>query len=91
MEPYDPTDDLKFLNSIDHSIFYPERKLYALGLNDQDIEELLDFLRWHIAQSEKRKKSPLIRVLRARLQQLARVRKNELLKQMSKVDRLLRS
>lgn len=89
VEPYDPTDDLKFMNSLDDSIFYPKRKLYALDLNDLDIEELLDFLRWHIAQGEQRKKSSLIQVLQARLQQLARVQKNELLKQMSEVDRLL--
>lgn len=34
----------------DESIFYPERELYKLGMNDEDIECLVQFFKWHLEQ-----------------------------------------
>jgi hypothetical protein len=79
IEPYDPKPDFDFLASIDESIFYPERRIAALGLDENDIEDLMDFLRWHIARRDER----------AKTKQSALLKKEKLLEEVKELDKLI--
>lgn len=63
----------------DESIFYPERELYKLGLNDEDIECLVQFFKWHIQQRNRRlDRRRIISILKLRAEQLIDQKKSEL-------------
>jgi hypothetical protein len=83
--------EIETMPVFDESIFYPGRRHAEYGVDEEDIECLKDFLRWHLDQREKRLKKPLLRVLRERQLQLARIEKNKLLAQMSEIERILNS
>ncbi len=63
----------------DESIFYPERELYKLGLNDKDIECLVQFFKWHLEQRNRRMdRRPIIAILKLRTEKLIVQKKSEL-------------
>lgn len=73
----------------DESIFYPERELYKLGLNDEDIECLVKFFKWHVEQRNRRlDRQRIIKLLKLRmekliLQRLELIRELEVLRKFS--------
>ncbi len=67
----------------DESIFYPERELYKLGLNDEDIECLVQFFRWHIEQRNRRlDRQRTIAILKLRAELLINQKKSELAREL---------
>ncbi len=63
----------------DESIFYPERELYKLGLNDEDIECLVQFFKWHLEQRNRRQDCQrIIALLKLRAEPLMNQKKIEL-------------
>jgi hypothetical protein len=67
----------------EESIFYPEKALYALGFTDVDIEDLCQFMRWHINQRNiGLERKNLVTVLRTRYAQLIIQRKSDLLREL---------
>lgn len=49
-------DDRETMPIFDESIFYPEERCRALGLDADDIADITAFVRWHMDQREKRLK-----------------------------------
>ncbi len=67
----------------DESIFYPERELYKLGLNDEDIECLVQFFKWHIEQRNRRmNRQRIIGILKLRMEKLIHKKKSELAREL---------
>ena len=63
----------------DESIFYPEHELYKLGLNDEDIECLVQFFKWHLEQRNRRMdRQRIIALLKLRAEWLMNQKKSEL-------------
>lgn len=63
----------------DESIFYPERELYKLGMNDEDIECLVQFFKWHLEQRNRRMdRQRIIAILKLRAEYLMNQKKFEL-------------
>lgn len=51
--------EIESIPELDESIFYPERKIIELGLNKDDVADLLGFLQWQLEQKNKRLKNKL--------------------------------
>jgi hypothetical protein len=67
----------------DESIFYPERELYKLGLNDEDIECLVQFFKWHLEQRNRRMdRQRIIAILKLRAERLMNQKKSELAREL---------
>lgn len=49
-------DEIESLPEIDESVFYPEQRLHALGLEVEDIADLVAFVRWNLDQKQKQSK-----------------------------------
>ncbi len=61
--------DREVMPVFDESIFYPERELYKLGLNDEGIECLVQFFKWHLEQRNRRlDRQRIIAILKLRAQ-----------------------
>lgn len=45
-------DDRLKMQVFDESIFHPERECEKLGLNKEDLQDLVEFFTWHIRQRE---------------------------------------
>jgi len=75
----------------DESIFEPRKGLHKLGLTDEDIQDLVDFLKWCQAAQEKASVTPralLLQALRARQKKLADQKRLELLDELKRLERL---
>lgn len=67
----------------DESIFYPERELYKLGMNDEDIECLVQFFKWHLEQRNRRMdRQRIIAILKLRAERLTNQKKSELIREL---------
>lgn len=67
----------------DDSIFYPERELYKLGLNDEDIECLVQFFKWDLEQRNRRMdRQRIIGILKLRAERLINQKKSELAREL---------
>lgn len=51
--------EIACLPELDESIFYPDKKIVELGLDKDDVTDLLGFLQWHLEQKNKRLKNKL--------------------------------
>ena len=83
-------DDREKMPEYDESIFYPERAALALGFTMEDLEQIVEYFRWHLRQKELQDKKPidtLIQVLRARQKQLIERRRLELLEELSSFEK----
>jgi hypothetical protein len=73
--------DREFMPAYDETIFeLPDKRLHDLGFTDDDIQDLVEFMRWHINQHNlavERKK--IIVLFRMRQSKLIVHRKEELL------------
>lgn len=68
----------------DKSIFYPERELYKLGMNDEDIEWLVQFFKWHLEQRNRRiDLQRIIAILKLRAEHLMNQKKSELARELA--------
>lgn len=73
----------------DESIFYPERVLHDLGFTEDDINDLAEFMRWHITQRNRElEMKRLLNVLGARRDQLFRRRKTDLMRELQSLEQL---
>lgn len=67
----------------DESIVYPERELYKLGLNDEDIECLVQYFKWHLEQRNRRMdRQRVISLLKLRAEKLMHQKKSELAREL---------
>lgn len=82
----------------DESIFEPEKALYELGFTDKDLDDIAEYMRWHVRQRDLHAKaiSPdvkpvrqiLLKVLEARQKNLVRQRRAKLLAELRDLDRI---
>ena len=76
-------DDRETMPVFDESIFYPEERCKALGLDSEDIDNIVSFVRWNMDQRDKRiAKQKLLEILRKRKTQLAMRKKIALLQEL---------
>jgi hypothetical protein len=82
--------DRDVMPTFDDSIFYPERRWRALGFDEDDIQVLVDVVRWHMQQRDLRLlKQQLVEVLKMRRGQLIIQKRVELhneLEQLSQIS-----
>lgn len=82
-------DDREVMPIFDESIFYPERRAAALGLDEDDIRAIVEMVRWHMNQRDKRlAKQGFVQLLRQRQTQIAIERKSELLRELELLSQL---
>lgn len=67
----------------DESIFHHDRELYKLGLNDEAIECLVQFFKWHLEQRNRRlDRRRIIVILKLRAELLMNQKKSELAREL---------
>jgi hypothetical protein len=78
--------DREVMPVFDESIFYPERELYKLGMNDEDIECLVQFFKWHLEQRNRRlDRQRIIKLLKLRMEKLIRRKELELVRELEEL------
>lgn len=75
----------------DESIFYPATERRKLGINDEDMECIVEFFRWHINQRNRRMdRQRIITILKLRAERLMNQKSPNLLAN-SKHSKIFRS
>lgn len=78
--------DREVIPVFEESIFYPERELYKLGMNDEDIECLVQFFKWHLEQRNRRlDRQRIIKLLKLRMEKLIRRKELELVRELEEL------
>lgn len=76
-------DEREEMPVYDETIFYPAIERRKLGINDEDMECIVEFFRWHIKQQNRRMdRQRIIAILKLRAEQLLNQKKSELAREL---------
>ena len=84
-------DDRIKIPVFDESIFHPELECEKLGFTKEDLQGLVEFVRWHIRQRDLRTQKPFLRLIqvpKARQKQLIVCKRLELLDELRRLEKL---